>query len=137
MGRNPTVAVAAKLAQNQRMAGYNPLQQPIRPLVQPNIARRRRSSPCRPHIRPRESIQRRITAGINARFAYRGMSSALDEAFGFALPNQPCRGAAQRDRAALWLGPDEWLLIAPAVEAVCFCSRLRALWPVDPRVSST
>jgi sarcosine oxidase, subunit gamma len=76
-------------------------------------------------------------AGINARFAYRGMSSALDEAFGFALPNQPCRGAAQRDRAALWLGPDEWLLIAPAVEAVCFCSRLRALWPVDPRVSST
>jgi sarcosine oxidase subunit gamma len=34
-------------------------------------------------------------------------------AFGCALPLEPCRAARGEDRAALWLGPDEWLLLAP------------------------
>jgi sarcosine oxidase subunit gamma len=33
------------------------------------------------------------------------------------IPNDACRAAAADERAALWLGPDEWLLIAPAASA--------------------
>jgi len=29
------------------------------------------------------------------------------------LPTVPCRSVIARDRAALWLGPDEWLIVAP------------------------
>lgn len=38
---------------------------------------------------------------------------AAQGAFGVALPESACRAASQGERAALWLGPDEWLLIAP------------------------
>lgn len=34
------------------------------------------------------------------------------EAFGLAPPTRPLGSAAEGSRAALWLGPDEWLLIA-------------------------
>jgi sarcosine oxidase subunit gamma len=30
------------------------------------------------------------------------------------VPLEPCRATVTGDRAALWLGPDEWLLLAPA-----------------------
>ena len=36
----------------------------------------------------------------------------LGDAFGLPLPMDVCRAAANAARAALWLGPDEWLLIA-------------------------
>ena len=32
-------------------------------------------------------------------------------------PPQACRAARDGERAALWLGPDEWLLLAPAAQA--------------------
>jgi len=48
-----------------------------------------------------------------ARLALRGDASALGAAFGLALPAQPCRAVEADGRAALWLGPDEWLLLAP------------------------
>ena len=48
-----------------------------------------------------------------ARLALRGDPAALGAAFGLALPTQPCRAAASDGRSALWLGPDEWLLLAP------------------------
>ncbi len=38
-------------------------------------------------------------------------------AFGPVPPVEPCRAAIQGDRAALWLGPDEWLLLASATHA--------------------
>jgi len=38
---------------------------------------------------------------------------AAGEAFGVALPTLACRAATAGARAALWLGPDEWLLISP------------------------
>jgi sarcosine oxidase subunit gamma len=58
-----------------------------------------------------------------ARFSFRGRPAAIDAAgaaFGVALPREACRAAVAGDRAALWLGPDEWLLLAPvqAGEAV-------------------
>jgi sarcosine oxidase, subunit gamma len=37
----------------------------------------------------------------------------LAEAIGFALPFIPNTVAAKGDRRALWLGPDEWLVVGP------------------------
>jgi sarcosine oxidase, subunit gamma len=51
-----------------------------------------------------------------ARFIFRGRQAAVaaaGQAFGVSLPEIACRAATTGDRAALWLGPDEWLLIAP------------------------
>ena len=40
--------------------------------------------------------------------------AAAGAAFGVALPENPCRANVSGSRAALWLGPDEQLLLAPA-----------------------
>ncbi len=48
-----------------------------------------------------------------ARLALRGDPAALGAAFGLTLPTQPCRAMEAEGRSALWLGPDEWLLLAP------------------------
>ncbi len=50
-----------------------------------------------------------------ARFILRGDDPAVraaGSAFGVSLPATPCRAARAGDRSAIWLGPDEWLLIA-------------------------
>jgi sarcosine oxidase subunit gamma len=39
--------------------------------------------------------------------------AAAGTAFGVPLPTLACRAATGGARAALWLGPDEWLLISP------------------------
>ncbi len=39
--------------------------------------------------------------------------NAFAEAFGFALPVQPNTSAGNGEASALWLGPDEWWLVAP------------------------
>ena len=59
------------------------------------------------------------TAPAIARFIYRGTAgaTAAGNAFGAALPTTPCSSAIAGDHAALWLGPDEWLLFAPETEA--------------------
>jgi len=51
-------------------------------------------------------------AGASARFLYRGAPELLSGAFGVDLPTTPMRANAIGARAALWLGPDEWLLLA-------------------------
>lgn len=38
---------------------------------------------------------------------------ALSAALGVALPTRPKASSSANDRHALWLGPDEWLLIGP------------------------
>lgn len=53
------------------------------------------------------------------RLVFRGDRAAADkagEAFEVALPAQPMRAAHADERAALWLGRGEWLLLAPADE---------------------
>ena len=58
---------------------------------------------------------RGIVAPFAARWILRGgpeVSQAAGAAFGASPPLAPLRAAAQGGRAALWLGPDEWLLIA-------------------------
>jgi sarcosine oxidase subunit gamma len=51
-----------------------------------------------------------------ARFVVRGrpaVAPAAAAALGVALPAVACRAAVAGEVAALWLGPDEWLVIAP------------------------
>jgi sarcosine oxidase subunit gamma len=38
---------------------------------------------------------------------------AAEQALRLALPAAACRAVSDGNRAALWLGPDEWLLLAP------------------------
>ncbi|HYZ23349.1 MAG TPA: sarcosine oxidase subunit alpha family protein [Rhodopila sp.] len=40
-------------------------------------------------------------------------ATAIGLAVGVLLPTVPCRSVIARDRAALWVGPDEWLIYAP------------------------
>ena len=66
---------------------------------------------ARPVVVPgRRSLQ---PATGMVRLALRGDPSALGAAFGLLLPTQPCRAAEADGHSALWLGPDEWLLLAP------------------------
>ena len=57
--------------------------------------------------------------GPASRFIFRGNAAAragAGRAFGVALPETACRAATDGARAALWLGPDEQLLLAPEGE---------------------
>jgi len=54
-------------------------------------------------------------AAPTARHVLRGRQAALAAAagaLGFDLPQTPCRSASLGDRHALWLGPDEWLILS-------------------------
>jgi sarcosine oxidase subunit gamma len=67
--------------------------------------------------------------GPASRFIVQGDASvraAMGRAFGVALPEDACRAHVQGDRAALWLGPDEQLLLAAAGEAEQLAGQLRA-----------
>lgn len=54
-----------------------------------------------------------------ARFIVRGdadVAASAGATFGVKLPLIPCRAEISDGRAALWLGPDEWLLLAEGEE---------------------
>jgi len=71
---------------------------------------------------------------VAARLVLRGgreVRLAAEAAAGVGIPAQACRAVVQGERAALWLGPDEWLLVAPAAEGAALVSSLeRALAPL-------
>src|SRR5208337_1937143 len=55
------------------------------------------------------------------RLILRGRAAAIEAAtapLGFALPLLPCRAVTVRKRSALWLGPDEWLILASPSDPV-------------------
>jgi sarcosine oxidase subunit gamma len=65
----------------------------------------------------------------SARFILRARPEAVAAAtapLGFAPPQRACRSAEAGAIAALWLGPDEWLILAPAVEGAALQARLAA-----------
>lgn len=62
-------------------------------------------------------------------------AATVEQAFGARPPIEPNRWAGDRERAAIWLGPDEWLLLAPDGEAQAIEARLRAARPGDPLMS--
>ena len=54
-----------------------------------------------------------------AQFVFRGapaMAQQAGVAFGLPLPTVACRAEKSATRAALWLGPDEWLLLADTID---------------------
>lgn len=68
---------------------------------------------------PANAVLRIEAVPAMARFAVRGREpivAAVEPALGFALPTGVCRAETAGERAALWLGPDEWLVLAPAGE---------------------
>lgn len=67
--------------------------------------------------------------GPAARYILRGgpdTRAAAEEAFGVGIPSHACRANALNERAALWLGPDEWLLIAPEAAGRAVAAALSA-----------
>ena len=60
------------------------------------------------------------------RFVLRGVDAvaAAGAAFGVAIPGKPLTSATSTDRSALWLGPDEWLLLAPEAETAALYQQL-------------
>jgi len=80
---------------------------------QPAITPSRRVQPLRPATR----------------YTLRGAEAvrlAAGEALGVELPALPCRAVTGGERAALWLGPDEWLLLAPEAHADALAAALAA-----------
>ena len=64
-----------------------------------------------------------------ARWILQGASEARAAAarsFGVALALEPCRARVQGGRASLWLGPEEYLLLAPADDAAAVAGALAA-----------
>jgi sarcosine oxidase subunit gamma len=56
--------------------------------------------------------------------------------FGLSLPTEPLRSAHTEDGSALWLGPDEWLVLMPAGRAVEFQRRQGEFdWATAPPAS--
>ncbi len=72
-------------------------------------------------IRPAEPAIRLIVRADTAAAANIGM------AIGVLLGTAPCRAVIVRDRTALWLGPDEWLVLAPESEVTLTQQALPAL----------
>jgi sarcosine oxidase, subunit alpha len=68
-----------------------------------------------PIARPSEFVQLSVLAPTSRLSIRAGHAAAtgIGLALGVLLPTVPCRSVISRDRAALWLGPDEWLIIAP------------------------
>ncbi len=82
------------------------------PVAEPLPGRRLAHAPA---ARPSRSTQLTLLAPT-MRLAVRAGSAAgtaIGLALGVLLPTVPCRSVISRDRAALWLGPDEWLIVAP------------------------
>jgi sarcosine oxidase subunit gamma len=55
------------------------------------------------------------------RLILRGRAAAIEAAtapLGFPLPQLSCRAATLGERSALWLGPDEWLILVPLSDPV-------------------
>jgi len=65
-------------------------------------------------------------ASAATRLLLRGADAVApaSKAFGVAMPTTPCRSNAGGSRMALWLGPDEWLLIAPEAESAALLAKL-------------
>ena len=68
--------------------------------------------------------QRGILRGAEA------VRAVAADTLGVPVPAAACRAGSGGGRAALWLGPDEWLLIAPEGDA-CLTALRRALAALD------
>lgn len=70
-----------------------------------------------------------------ARLSVRGgpeAIAAIGRAYGVAFPTAACRSASVTRRSALWLGPDEWLLIAEGDTPPSLAAELAAALDGEP-----
>ncbi len=90
----------------------------LRPRAVPRTARRPLLAAAKlpmPLARPASGVQMAVLAPTT-RLSVRGgpaAATAIGLAIEVLLPTVPCRSVIARNRAALWLGPDEWLIIGP------------------------
>lgn len=78
-------------------------------------AKAARRSPWEGRALPNTEKARAIALPFATRFVLRGGSEVVGpvgSAFGVMPPTRPLSSATEGPRAALWQGPDEWLLIA-------------------------
>ncbi|MGV8853902.1 MAG: sarcosine oxidase subunit gamma [Devosia sp.] len=61
-----------------------------------------------------------------ARFILRGIDAVAPagDVLGLTIPTKPLTSASAGERGALWLGPDEFLLLAPAAETATLQAQL-------------
>lgn len=90
------------------------------------IMARRRSALAGVSLPVKDGVAAVADDGPVSRFIYRGAPEAIAAAFGVAPSTVPMKAAANGDRAALWLGPDEWLLLAPVTDGVALRDTLSA-----------
>ena len=62
-------------------------------------------------------------------------AGAVAAVFGNALPLEPNRWTGTGGRAAIWLGPDEWLLVAPNGASLNVKEELQKATPDEPWLS--
>ena len=62
---------------------------------------------------------------VNLRAGAQAMA-ALSKALGVTLPKKPKTSSAKGSRHALWLGPDEWLVIDEAADPMGDCVKVKA-----------
>jgi heterotetrameric sarcosine oxidase gamma subunit len=87
-----------------------------RPLPRPTIEPLLAAEPLPPPVARASSSVQLTALAPTTRLSVRAGSAAgtaIGLALGVLLPTVPCRSIISRDRAALWLGPDEWLIVAP------------------------
>ncbi len=91
----------------------------LKPVSRPNLQPIRAADPRPPPLaRSSNSVQLALLAPTTRLSIRAGTaaSTSIGLALGVLLPTVPCRSIIARHRAALWLGPDEWLILAPATE---------------------
>lgn len=74
-------------------------------------------------------------APLAARFVLRARPAGRLAAcvpLGLSLPVVACRSAVAGQRAALWLGPDEWLILTPVAEGEALATSLGAALAAEP-----
>lgn len=67
----------------------------------------------------------RALLNLRGRTADQRFAACIQQALGIALPETPNRWEGNSDTAILWLGPDEWLIMAPEGRAGASEARLR------------
>lgn len=76
-----------------------------------------------------------LRAAPVSRLSFRCRDDALaaaGKAFGVALPAKPLSAETTSDRIAFWLGPDEWMLIAPESDLEAVSTKLEAALESHP-----
>ena len=96
--------------------------------VLPQVARRRTAlEPARLRQRGVRLCERQDLGKIDLRGDPhdRAFMAAVGRVLDLLLPSEPCTSAAKAQIAALWLGPDEWLVTCPAHDVPRLVGALR------------